>query len=176
MNRMMILAPSISVGLGVDFGMHNGKGSFPVVSMNFPPDFAKRIIEHLFQLYAKPEHFLFGVSEPRGNVVEVWVYFLAHLPILVSFPKAREVLINPDQFTDGPTIYLIGAEADISWEVVRSFLERQKSWGKYYMVCGYHIGGKKKLTSMAGDWKIELTETHSLKEIHQYIQEALGFS
>lgn len=167
----IVPATSLTVDVGPLFGVTNGGGGVPIISMNFPPAFAEALTEKLLKPYAKPEDFVVGMN-PCGQAFEVSAFCALEQDALVYLPMPRPILgILPEgkQSLEGPYRYIIGTQADIGVKSIGKFLGRKAALGKYYVVCGHHVADDQPRTAIIRHWHVCL-ETIYGQEVYDLIK------
>ncbi len=149
-------ATSLTVNVGQIFGVTNGGGGVPIISMNFPPAFAEALTKKLLKPYAKPENFVVGIN-PCGQAFEVSAFCAIEHDVLIHLPMPRPILaVLPEgkQSLEGPYRYIIGTQADIGVQSIGRFLDRKAALGKYYVVCGLHVADDQPRTAIIRHWHV----------------------
>lgn len=133
------------MGVGDRKSIPAGHEPSPVISVNFPPAVAHKLIEEVLEPYAKPEYCFIGL-EMNANGCEVTAYCVVPVP-------------HPIQKT-----VIIGNQADIKLEPVATFLDQKAKLGRFQLVCGYH-NDNRSITRLAdADWRLILDAILSGRE------------
>lgn len=144
-----LLATSLQVGRGLDFGLTNGSGEKPLILINYPAEVLAVLVDRVLKPFAKPDHFFVGIN-PCGSQFEVTVF--AVVPLADATVIADLVGIPLPH----PARLILGNNADIPMDGIATFLDAKGRDERFFVGCGYEPSSEFR-NRVYGGWTIQLS-------------------
>lgn len=166
-SSVYIAAESISCGVMIpETEPSNHK---PVITMDFPIDFATALTEQLLRPHVHSEHCFVAIN-PSGSMFEIAMYFIVRVPEMIELPALAGMRAITAGALKEPYVYVIGNEGDVAPETLAPFIAGKSTRGHFFVGCG-GISRVSPGIDLTGDWSLRV-ETIYGQDIRAQIERA----